>query len=326
MLNPIRLVNDLFNDEKLFDPELRPFTEDHLARLALPVNNPGGVYNTLLSNTTTKYTNYFGKITDELTKKAISEELTINMNNARTATEEKISQLQGLVKFKFGETSAVYQAFYPLGMAEYYQAKIGEIYPLFLRFVNAATANLNADYPAEVTAISGLVSNFQAARSAQETMFGEVDSISTGKHADRKILTVQLTVNFLSIALNNIDNPDKFDDYYDPRYLPITREADEPVSKEGTVNMGMIANIDISDITGGGPTTKLKLYNPGSSKLQYYFSNAAGGPPSGVTVEVEPGAQAVKTAAEMNAGSGNDFLNVQNIGAANGNYKVEIFV
>jgi len=185
MLNPIRLVNDLFDDEKLTDANLRSFCDDHLVRVSDPLNNPGGIYNAIITATTTKYTAYYGKIVNEASKKAFAENTTITRNTARKLAEEKISSLRNLIAYKFGETSGTYQEFYPLGASEYQNAREGEVGTLFARFVEKATAYLTADYPAEVAAITTLVSNFQTAYTARESASAQVDAVGTGKHVDR---------------------------------------------------------------------------------------------------------------------------------------------
>lgn len=320
MINPIRLVNDLFDDEKLSDANLRAFTEDHLVRLGIAENNPAGIYDLLVTNTQTLYTSYFGKITNEATIKAISEGLTINMNNGRAAIEAKMSQLQGLIKFKFGEGTDIYQQFYPQGMDEYYQAKIGDILPLLIRFQNAATDNLSTDFPDEVTNYNSLLTEFTKARGKQETAFGQIDALGSGRHEDRKALTVQLTTNFLTIALNNLGKPDRFNDYYDSRYLPI--ESDNGI-RENKVAASGIDHIPTSGLTIK-PDTKIKLLNPGTTVLQYYFSPTADSEPDDTIIDIAPGGSSVKLASDLGLTALNTFFNVKNTGTAEGKYRVEI--
>ncbi len=271
MLNPIRLVNDLFDDKELSDADLRSFAEDHLVRLSQPENNPGGIYSVLITDTTTKYTAYYGKITSEAAKKAIAEGTTATRNQERKVTEEKISQLQGLVKYKFGETSGIYQEFYPLGMDEYYQAREGEIGTKFDRFVIAAGIHLAAEYPAEVSAITSMVTGFHNAYTARETAMAQVDAVGTGKHADRKALTIQLTFNFLTIATNNIGNPDRFDDYYNPEYLPI---SDSLRTFSGIINFNsIITAVEAGIITG---SSDLLIENKGTVDLVFSLNDVPG--------------------------------------------------
>lgn len=233
MLDPIRLVTDLFKEKNLSDADLRAFTEDFLARLANPENNPAGIYNSMLVGTTNRYQNYYGNMSTQLSKEAIGKGLTISMNNALDAVLSKLRGLQGLIKFKFGDKSEVYKEFYPQEMKQYYNASLGETATLFARFLEIAVTHLQVPYPAEVAELTILIDNFTAARHAQEINFSTVDNIATDRHSSRKALTIQLTRCFLRIASDTVENPDKFDDYYEPRYLPIRKgKKKEKTEKE----------------------------------------------------------------------------------------------
>ncbi len=223
MLDPIRLVTDIFKEKNLSDSNLRAFAEEFLIRLAQADNNPGGIYNQLLLDTTTLYQNYFGSITNQLTKEAIGKGTTVVMKQARTAVIAKLSSLQGLVQFKFGDGSATYQEFYPRGMKEYHHATLDGLNIPLMRYRSTATMHLTADFPGEVTEVTGLINTFLNTRQTQELVYAEVEGIATNRHKHRKALTLQLTKSFLIIASNNLENPDKFNDYYVPRYLPIRK-------------------------------------------------------------------------------------------------------
>lgn len=270
MLNPERLVDDLFDDPKLSDINLRAFSEDHLMRLSLPVNNLGGVYSTLVAETTTKYNAFFGSMTNESVKKAISEGLTIATMNARAALLAYLSKLQGLIKFKFGENSPTYQQFFPLGMTEYYEARLDELETIIQRFINAANANLLASHPTEVAELVSKANDFETARDAQQSAFAEIENLQTGRRDNRKNLTHQFTTNLLSIAINNIGNPDNFNNYYNPIYLPLTESSNTisgliaPGTTLTAINEGIITQS--SDIT---------LYNNGNDDLIFTVNNQA---------------------------------------------------
>ncbi|MCG3164341.1 MAG: hypothetical protein POELPBGB_00095 [Bacteroidia bacterium] len=318
MLNPIRLCFDLFDNEKLSNANLRGFTDNFLIRLAL--NNPGGIYTGLITDTTGKYTAFYGKITNEAVKDAISQGLTIATNNAKTAVIGELSNLQNLVKYRFGETSSTYQEFYPHGMDEYHQAKIDDIATILDRFVVAATTHLTAAEAAQAVTLTG---NFKTARNAQVTVFAEVDILGTGKHADRKALTMQLTVDFLTIASNNVDNPDGFDDYYDPRFLPLT-DAGQSVLREGEINSGQILVID-TDGLDIGPDTDLLLENNTTTTIRYFFTNAPGNGPTGSFVDVGPNDSKAVKCSEISFTAASPVLSAQNIGPVTGKFRVRIF-
>jgi|GEM_PF-2569132 len=225
MLNPIRLTNDIFSDPKLSDQKLRTYSDDHLIRLAN--NNPGGIYTGLITATTTAYTAYYGSMTNEAVIIAVSEGLTVAMNEARDLVLEELSKQQGLLTFLFGDGSNIYQQFLPQGLTEYQRVALDNLSVILDRYVTAAVAHLTAGYPAEVTAVSGLVTNYKAARAAQRDAFSQTDTLRTGRRETRKVLTVQLTRNLLILAGDFIDNPDRFDDYYDAALLPIGTSSED---------------------------------------------------------------------------------------------------
>ena len=102
-------------------------------------NNGGGEFTTMITDTTTAYTNYFGSITDEDTKFAVQQGLTITMNNAVENFKKAVSQKEGIVRGNFGKDSSQYQEFFPNGVTEYSQATLQNVEMLMQRFVDAAT-------------------------------------------------------------------------------------------------------------------------------------------------------------------------------------------
>jgi hypothetical protein len=225
MINPIRLTEDLFDDEKLFDDDLRAFVEDFLLRLVLPANNPGGIYNTMASDTSVLYNAFFGKMSNESITIAIREGLTIGKDNARIAVTEKLSSLQNLVSFKFGKDSGIYQEFYPQGMKEYHHSKQGDLKVLLERFVSAANTHLATDYPDEYLALTGLVATYKSNLDEKIFTVGKIDNLKTKRREDRKALTRKMSLNFLQLAMDHFENADAFDNYYNPSYLPLKASA-----------------------------------------------------------------------------------------------------
>ena len=223
MLDPIRLVTDIFKEKNLSDSNLRAFADVFLIRLATPDNNPGGIYDQLLVDTTNIYQQLYGSMVDTVSKAALSKSITITVNNAFDAVISKLRSLQGLVKYKFGKDSGIYKEFFPRGMAQYYHVALADAETLFIRFRAFATMHLLADYPAEVAELNTLITNYNNAWHAKIGVRSDRKNIATGRHQQRKALTLQLTKSFLIIASNNLEKPDKFNDYYVPRYLPLRK-------------------------------------------------------------------------------------------------------
>ncbi|MFN8322851.1 MAG: hypothetical protein U0T74_09355 [Chitinophagales bacterium] len=322
MINPIRLCNNLFNEKSLSDANLRSFCEDHLIRLSN--NNPGAIYSTLISETTNKYTAYYGKMTSQAVQLSIQESMTASMKDAKVLVEEKIRSFYGLALFKFGEGNPSFQMLYPLGLGEYMNAKIGDVNKLYERLVINATTLLNADFPAEVTALDNAVAAYLSARTAQENAFSLVDNLITGKNSDRLALTVQLTKNFLIVASNNISNPDQFNDFYDAAYLPIS-ESSQSITEEGIITGKQIINIQPDGVVYTNQTM-IELYNPGLTTLRYYFAPVPGVDPneSEPFVEVAANEQITKSATALGLSPDRQFFTVQNQQELTGSYKVII--
>ena len=223
MLDPVRLVTDLFKEKNLSNEHLHGFAEDFLVRLSNPQLNPGGVYNQLLVDTTALYQNYFGSMSNQATQEAIGKGLTLSMNMACDAVITKLSTLQGLIKYHFGARSSVYIEFYPQGMKQYHHATIGACGTLFTRFRAVATMHLLGPYPAEVAELNTLVIAFNKARETQERVFGNQDGFRSDRKNNRKALTRQLTKCFLRIASDCVEEPVRIKAYYESRFLPIRK-------------------------------------------------------------------------------------------------------
>lgn len=270
-MNPEKLIEDLFDDKNLADYNLRSFCDDHLLRLSIPELNPGGIYNTIITATNTKYNAFFGKMTNEVTKKAISQGLTVNMETAKSEALEEVSHFENLVAFKFKPNTGTYKQFYPQGVSEYYDATIDQLPTIFTRIENAANANLLASNPADVAALIAKLSTFKDARAAQEVSFAEVENLQTGRREDRQALTLQLTTNLLTIALNNLLNADSFNNYYNPSYLPL---ADKTTTVSGIIAAATtVMAVNEGVITG---SSNITVYNLGISDLIFSINDQPG--------------------------------------------------
>ena len=270
-MNPEKLIEDLFDDVHLADYNLRSFTQDHLLRLSIPANNPGGIYSGLISVTTTKFNAFFGKMDNESIQDSINQSLTITTEETKALAITYLSTLEGLVSFKFGKTSGTYQQFYPHGLSEYHDANLDELPGKFTRFLTAANTHLLATNPTEVNEITTRITNYNNARIAQLTGFGTIETLQTGRRDDRTALTLQLTTNLLSIALNNLGNADNFNNYYNPAYLPLT--------EGGTSVTGLIAAGAVINAINQGVITQhtlLTLYNQGTDALVFSINDQAG--------------------------------------------------
>lgn len=223
MLDPLRLVNDIFNEKNFSNSDLNGFAESFLIRLSQPENNPGGIYDQLLADGQNLHHQFYTELVGQSSQVGLNKGTTINLHQAFDAVLEKLRSLQGLIKYKYGTRSVVYKEFFPRGIAPYYHVSLAGAETLFIRFRAFATMHLQASYPAEVTELNTLVAAYATAWQARESADSNTDNISTTRHQLRKKLTLHLTKSFLIIASNNLENPNKFHDYYEKRYLPLRK-------------------------------------------------------------------------------------------------------
>ena len=172
MMNMETFFKNHFNTSKISDDNLRKFTEIHLQRMA--AKNGGGEFTTMITDTTTAYTNYFGSMTDEDTKFAVQQGLTIAVNNSIANFQKAVSQKEGIVRGNFGKDSPEYQEFFPLGLTEYSQATLQNVEMLMQRMVTAANAHVGVLGIPFLTEFQGYLSAFQGARTSQLLKIGKV--------------------------------------------------------------------------------------------------------------------------------------------------------
>ena len=96
MLNFKSFFKNHLDTPQISDDNLKKFTEDHLQRLVS--NNTGGQFDTLVTDTTTAYTTYYGAISDEGARFALQQALTKAMNNTVEAFKKAVSQKEGIIR------------------------------------------------------------------------------------------------------------------------------------------------------------------------------------------------------------------------------------
>ena len=82
-------------------------------------------------------------MTDEDTKFAVQQGLTIAVENAVENFKKAVSQKEGIVRGNFGKNSPAYQDFFPLGLTEYNKANLQNVELLMQRMVTAANAHVS---------------------------------------------------------------------------------------------------------------------------------------------------------------------------------------
>ena len=217
MINLTTFFKNHFDTKEISDDNMKKFTEVHLQRLV--ANNTGGEFTTMVTDTTTAYTDYYGSMTDEDTKFAIQQGLTITMNNAVEAFKKAVSQKEGLVRGNFGKDSHEYQEFFPLGVTEYTKATLANIEMLMDRFIAAANNYVGTLGIPFLTEFQDYKNIYQSARDSQLQKIGEVAESKTDTSVKRDSLENELMKNVHLIASMFIGDVNRCMDFFDQSFI-----------------------------------------------------------------------------------------------------------
>jgi len=313
MINLAVFFKNHFDTKSISDPNMQKFAEIHIQLTT--ENNPGGIYDAIILDTTTEYTNYFGSLTDKATQIALREAKTLTMRNALDEFKHFVSRQEGLIRSKWGEDSAEYQEFYPQGITEYSKATLANVEILMTRYKNAVdthAADLGAPFVAEVTAI---VNDFTTARQTQLNFKAIVESKRTETSTNRDGLESQLMKNLLLIASNNVGDMTKLEDYFDQSFIrPVKKDI-----KTGKLAASSTKNIVVRTFE---PEDTVRIKNLSGANLIFGVGFTEESViDEGVTVEV--GHETIATASEF-GDLNNKYLNVTNLSATHpGEYEIE---
>lgn len=233
MLDLKKLFKNHFDTKEISDDNLKKFADVHLQRLS--ANNTTAQFTTMITETTNAYTAYFGSITNEDTKFAIQQGLTITMNNIVENFKNFVSKKEGTIRGEFGEKSAQYQEFFPLGVTEYRQANLANIDTMMARFAAAAerhSAELGAAMQSDA---ENFLTDFRTAREAQLEKIGEVQSQKSTTSATRDGIENVLMKNVHLIAAMYIGEVDRCMDFFDQSIIrPDDTKEEEETPEEPT--------------------------------------------------------------------------------------------
>jgi hypothetical protein len=225
MIDLRKLFKNHFDTDKISDDNLRKFAEIHLERLS--ANNGTAQFTAMITATTTAYTNYFGAMTNEDTKYAIQQGLTITMKNIVDGFKKYVSQKEGIIRGNFGKESAEYQEFFPLGLTEYGNATLANIETLMSRFLAASERHNAALGAALQTDAEAYLTDFKNARKAQLEKIGEVSAQKTTTSTSRDVIENELMKNVHLIASMFIGDVDRCMDFFDQSFIRGSEKEDE---------------------------------------------------------------------------------------------------
>ncbi|MFZ1520097.1 MAG: hypothetical protein WAU11_15065 [Ignavibacteriaceae bacterium] len=204
---------------------MKKFAEIHLERLS--ANNGTAQFTAMITATTAAYTAYFGSITNEDTKYAIQQGLTMAMTNVVENFKKFVSKREGTVRGEFGADTPNYQEFFPQGVDEYWQANLANIETLLTRFAAAAerhSAELGATMQSDA---ENFLTDFKAARKAQLEKIGEVQAQKSTTSTNRDVIENELMKNVHLIASMFIGEVDRCMDFFDQSFIRSNGKDDE---------------------------------------------------------------------------------------------------
>jgi hypothetical protein len=310
--------------DRVSDDNMNRFGQDALQRLI--ANNPGGLYTALVGPTTTAYNNYAQALGTQSLSESTKEGATVDVDQLKKAFIDLVAMKEGTIRGIWGKDSGTYQKFFPHGVEEYHTSTKANIQTLMSRFVGACgqhSGELPADFDVQFKTIQG---NYITARNLQLGHIGTADGNNLATANMRNILELQLMKNMLTIAMNNIGNPDALSVYFDQSIIRQSSKKKEEGEAEEEIMSGQVAAQSSATIMHGGfdANTSFSLTNSGSTVIQYYTANMPEDPVPGTRVELQPG-EVVETYASELGAEGNLFLMVYNTSTDTvGSYEVMI--
>lgn len=317
MINLSVFFKNHFDTKEVSDDNMRKFADIELQRMI--TNNPGGIYDVIITNTGVVYTVYFGAIGDEAVRTAVKEGTTVELNLEIDRFKHDVSRKEGLIRSLYGVGSGTYQEFFPQGLTAYANADLGNIHTFTKIMKDASIAHAADVGAAFVTLFTDYDTNILAKREAQNVLIGEVAGKRDTTETSRNALEVQLMVNVLTIAINNIGNFSAVDTYFDQSF--IQRGGPSSETFDGNVSSGGTANVFEKTLL---PTDEVTL-EAHEVDLDFGFVlNIGDGVHSGAGVTVLAGTSQTVTASQLGDVSLNHFLNVTNNSGIDGTWSVTI--
>jgi hypothetical protein len=233
--------SNFLDTKNLSDDSIRKFVENHIQRLI--ANNGSGTFTIILTDTTNKYTLYFGKMSSEDIAFAVQQSLTATVNNIIRDFKADASKQQKLISFHFPEDTPTYQEFYPHGVTEYSNATKANVELLMARMVSACTAHQAVLGPAIVALFTGYQTNYPLARNAQILKIGEVSDDKTETATTRDDVETQLIANMHFIGFTFPGNVTECMKFFDQSII-------RPSQSSATDGIGRAAGTIMDSVSG----------------------------------------------------------------------------
>ncbi len=218
MITITRFFENHLANPQISAEELRQFAEDHIGKLkalpALPAD-----LTALLAPTETAFDAFDEKLAARTTYLAAQIGGTITKDEVLQLFRTTVRQREGRVRDKFPKGSAEYAEFYPQGLKDYNQARLGQLPGVLDRFITAAAKYQATLGPELLAEFNALKTSFATARDGQVEAKGDLAQIRAALAAARNVLEMQLGKNILTIAIHHLGQPERAKDYFNQALL-----------------------------------------------------------------------------------------------------------
>jgi len=207
-------LNNPFESARISNANLSTFAEKHAALLSSFSGPPE-----LLLALTPLINNFKLQLAEISTSEGRKQAKTVSVDDLIDEIKKFISRKGGVVADKFPADSPAYQEFYPYGRVEYTKAAKKNIQVLVERFKDACIkhkSELGDEIGQQMSAYAQQLADVR--KTQIENISGVKDKSSTLDTA-RTQLTTQLFLNLLTLTLNNINDTDKVNNYFDTSML-----------------------------------------------------------------------------------------------------------
>jgi len=211
-INPVTKTVVSFANKKLF-------SESHIGKII--AQNTSHQYDVMLGLTITASTNFFGEITDILTKLGIQKAQTRLVDKVMADFTKRTSRLNAYFVSTELDKTTLYAVFFPegvMGMTE--KTNKGNIESHIGTLVNAITANTaEAGGSTVLTEYLNFQTDYATSRLLQTTNIGETKGAQTTRNDAEVNWENQIFDNILDLARLFKNQPSKVEDFFSQKYL-----------------------------------------------------------------------------------------------------------
>lgn len=209
MIDLHRFLEVPFDDRQVSMDELLAFTTDNLQRLV--ANNPGSLFNTRITATTTKLAVVESCLSNDQTKLGLRKGKKMVKETFRKNLLKHIEKIWAVLVSEYGSASAEVLECFPQGRRVFSSCTDDQVQTHLQTLSTGVTAHQAALGEEVVGNAGGLLSSWIAVFSASESSSGAKMTTEAGKKLARENLQLELFYNLLEIAKAFPRQPEKLD-------------------------------------------------------------------------------------------------------------------